>query len=705
MVEDVFVLDIGTRSVMALLAHKEEERLCVDQLIYREHKTRSMLDGQIHDVEQVAGLIKELVLEMETLSGKTLRKVAVAAAGRALKTERGLAKIKYPLNTEITKDEALALQLQAVQEAQLTLPKSSSKAPISQQYYCVGYSVVEERLDNIRLGSIIGQKGQQAEVEVLATFLPRIVIDSLQTAVEKVGLELASITLEPIAVANLVLSPTMRRLNLVLVDIGAGTSDIAICGNNTIHAFGMVPMAGDEVTEKINDHYLLDFNEGERVKRQLLSVTGEIEVTDVLGIEQSISIEEIHSVIEPVVQDLSQAIVEEIFRLNNDVPQAILLVGGGSLTPSLSDSLAKLLELPNKRVVVQMANKMQNVQALPEDMKGPNYITVLGIAYTALNYNTLGFITVNINDKKVRLLHLVQNNIAEALLAGGYNIKDLYGRPGMALTCEINNQVYTLPGKEGQSGCIYLNDKEASFSDRIKEGDSIVFIPGKPGEDAYGTFRDVLQNIDGACTINDKSVNLDITLVVNGEIKSIEEDIEDGCKATVKASETIRDLLHKAGLINNQQIIWLNKRAIPLLDIAIIKKNGKKAVLTDNAAPGDCIIFQYPHKLLVDDLIPKEKAQPIEITINGEKVVFNETEIKVNGLPAIRNTEVIAGDRIDYSMKVYKAQPMLIEIFNMIDFSIQPPPGKTRLIILVNNEEKGYTHHIQHGDNIKLEWI
>ena len=104
------------------------------------------------------------------------------------------------------------------------------------QYYCVGYSIAEERLDNVKIGSLVGQRGEEAQIEVIATFLPRMVVDSLQIVVESIGLEIASITLEPIAVANLVLNSAMRRLNLVLVDIGAGTSDIAVCGDNFISA-------------------------------------------------------------------------------------------------------------------------------------------------------------------------------------------------------------------------------------------------------------------------------------------------------------------------------------------------------------------------------------------------------------------------------------------------------------------------------------
>ncbi len=60
----------------------------------------------------------------------------------------------------------------------------------------------------------------------------------------------------------------MRRLNVALVDIGAGTSDIAITNLGTVIAYGMVPIAGDEVTEAISDHYLLDFPLAEKAKRE-----------------------------------------------------------------------------------------------------------------------------------------------------------------------------------------------------------------------------------------------------------------------------------------------------------------------------------------------------------------------------------------------------------------------------------------------------
>lgn len=703
MPKKIFVLDIGTRSVMALLAHLEDDELVVSHLIYKEHKTRSMLDGQIHDVEQVVILIRQLVEEMEKVSGQSLKEVSVAAAGRSLKTVVGTAKLKYPASALITKEDALALELQAVQEAQLALPKEQSGIPLSQQYYCVGYSIVDQRLDGISLVSIVGQRGQTAEIEVVSTFLPRIVVDSLQSAVERAGKELASITLEPIAVANLVLTPAMRRLNLVLVDIGAGTSDIAVCGKNSISAFGMVPMAGDEITEALCDSYLLDFNRGEEAKR-LLQEQREIQSQDVLGFEQTLASQEVEQALEPAVTILSKTISEEIIRLNSMAPQAVLLVGGGSLTPGLPKKLAQILSLPENRVAVQQASKAQHVRNLPEHFSGPNFITVLGIAYTGLTCPTMGFISVNVNGIPIRLLNLIQNNVAEALLAGGYNIRDLYGRPGMAITCELNGQIFTLPGKPGKMGSISLNGKKAQLADQVKQGDEIVFDRGIPGADAMGTFRTIIKELIGSCTLNGKLIELNPLVEADGKKVSLEDPVPDGSKIKTVTDVTVEQILKLEGLADEIQTITVNQKKIRLLDLALLKKNGKKTIPGDKVSPGDHILFEPPANLLVADFIPSTNGQTLEVTVNGRKVILNGIQVTLNGKKVHPATPVKDGDKVEYKIQGEGRTPILIDVFNIIDFSPTPPRGKTRLNIAVNNQEKEYTYELQHGDDIVLEW-
>src|SRR5690606_8916426 len=134
------------------------------------------------------------------------------------------------------------------------------------RYYCVGYTVVNYYLDGNFMENLEGHKGNKIGVDVLATFLPYTVVDSLYTVMNRVGLEVVNLTLEPIAAINVAVKKSLRLLNIALVDIGAGTSDIAISRDGTIVAYAMASVAGDEITENIAKTYLLDFDAAEKLK-------------------------------------------------------------------------------------------------------------------------------------------------------------------------------------------------------------------------------------------------------------------------------------------------------------------------------------------------------------------------------------------------------------------------------------------------------
>lgn len=91
-------------------------------------------------------------------------------------------------------------------------------------------------------------------------------MDGLYAAVERAGLHVENLTLEPIAAINIAIPERFRLLNIALVDVGAGTSDISITKDGSIIAYGMIPAAGDELTECIAKHYLVDFQEADRMK-------------------------------------------------------------------------------------------------------------------------------------------------------------------------------------------------------------------------------------------------------------------------------------------------------------------------------------------------------------------------------------------------------------------------------------------------------
>ena len=134
---------------------------------------------------------------------------------------------------------------------------------------------------------MIDHRGKTAKVDIIATFLPGEVVESLNDATGRAGLRVASLTLEPIAAMNAVIPQELRLLNLALVDIGAGTSDIAVSNDGCVTAYEMVTVAGDEITEAIAKQLLVDFDAAEDIKLKLSEPVTEIVYENILGFEYS----------------------------------------------------------------------------------------------------------------------------------------------------------------------------------------------------------------------------------------------------------------------------------------------------------------------------------------------------------------------------------------------------------------------------------
>ena len=221
----IFALDIGTRSIVGMVGKLVEDRFQVLAVESAEYSKRTMMDGQIDDIEGVADLAKAVTKRLEHKLQMNLTRVCVAAAGRALRTQRGVFTVDLPEDRTINATDISEMEAGAVSAAE-DLLRQKDDAP--QQFYLVGYTVAQYRLDNYPLTTLQGHSGKRAEAEIVATFLPGEVVDSLYAAMHAAGLQVASMTLEPIAAMNAAIPAELRLLNLALVDIGAGTSDIAL---------------------------------------------------------------------------------------------------------------------------------------------------------------------------------------------------------------------------------------------------------------------------------------------------------------------------------------------------------------------------------------------------------------------------------------------------------------------------------------------
>jgi cell division protein FtsA len=666
----LFALDIGTRTVIGIVAGVEGSSLRILAQVITEHESRAVFDGQIHDIFKVAQAVRRVKNELEEQLGFKLNKAAIAAAGRALKTR--YIHIEQEIGDDIEIDPMICrgLEMDAVSEAYRQLGEETGNAG-EEEFYCVGYTVVNYYLNSYTITSLIGHRGRKAGVDVLATFLPNSVVNSLFTVLERVNLESISLTLEPIAAASAIIPESYRLLNLALIDIGAGTSDIAITRDGSIVAYGMVPMAGDELTEALAQGCLADFYTAENIKRQIVR-GGDITFHDIMGIEKTLSCADALEMLDPVLESLADRVTAEILRLNgNKPPKSVFCVGGGGQVPTLTGRIARKLDLVPERVGLRSRNHIPGLICGGQEISGPEGVTVVGIARVALDTVGHNFINININGKDCRLFHSRELTVFDALGLIGYNPGGLIGKNGRDLRFVLNGERKTIFGGLGKPAEVFINGEPANLKCQLGDGDVVTVSEAVRGEDARacisdftGDFRTISLNVNGQDEVFEPQCFID------GKQVSPGQEITDG---------------NRVDIVDIRNVMQLAKfKGIDLCDYEALV-NGKESSGESVLANGDSVQFitragtapagplPVEGTGLGTGVRPPEKI--IEITVNNEKVTLTG-----------------------------KSGYIFVDIFNHIDIERVRAAAAGKIMLLLNGRRAGYTDPVKDGDVIEIYW-
>lgn len=653
----IFSLDIGTRSIIGTVGKITDEKFEVLEEVYIEHEERAMIDGQIHDINLVAKVVNKIKMQLEEKLDITLKEVSIAAAGRFLRTVLESEEIEIDGEVEIDKDIVRSLELSVVKKAEDTIAKDTEG-----KLYCVGYSVKNYYLNSFVIGNLLGHKGERISADIISTFLPRSVVDSLYTVMDKVGLRVNSLTLEPIAAIEAVVPQKLRLLNIALVDIGAGTSDIAISSKESISAYGMVPIAGDEITEVIAQEYLVDFDSAEAIKRKL-NTEEVIDYVDVLGLENSVKSEEVLLKINSIVRKLAEAIGEKILELNgNKAPSAVFLVGGGAHTPGLIDEISDIISLDKRRIGIKDRNGIDNF--IGENDLGSAGVTVIGIALNGIKNKAEDFIDVILNNKSISMFNSHKHTILDVLLQAGIHSAMLINKNGKNLRFTLNGKKRILFGENGEGAKIKLNGKEANVDSKISACDKIDIEFAQKGKDAKAKVLDLLDEINSTSIyIDGKLINLNTIALINGEVKELDTFIKENDDIKVIFPNTIGDI--KRYILKSSDKLFLNEEEL---------KDEYRVKEGENLKRREVISLKEEVKV----------EEPLLESIRNEntiKVIVNNEEVTLKG----------------------KEGYMFVDIFNFYDFDTANVKGET-LILTLNGEKAAYTDLIKEKDIIEVRW-
>ena len=558
----VFGLDIGTRNVVGTVGYKDEDNFVVVAQHIMEHDTRAMLDGQIHDIGRVGRTIKKMKEVLEAQIEVPLKEVCIAAAGRVLKTVTTNVVFDFPEETVVTGEDIHTLDLLGIEKAQNILQEMNDT---KYKFYCVGYSVVKYFLDDEPFSNIESHKAQRISEDIIVTFLPEDVVDGLYAAVGQADLAVANLTLEPIAAINVAIPESYRLLNIALVDIGAGTSDISITKDGSIIAYGMIPLAGDELTELIVQHYLVDFKTAEYIKLQS-SMADKITYKDIMLIEHTITAKEVWELTAPVVEKMTSEVAEKIKELNGGQSvSAAFIVGGGGKIHGYTEMLAERLDLPKERVALRGEEVLQQVifdQKEKEAEKDPLLVTPIGIC---LNYyeQRNGFIMVRFNGERLKLYDNNNLTIVDAALQAGYPNDDLFPKRGPELEFFVNGVKRIVRGEPGESAEVYMNGRITNINSPLEPNSDIIIEPSTEGPAAVCTLEQLEEYSADTVSfvVNGSIIRCPKFLEVNGKLEMPSYEIQPGDEIETRNFYTVGQLVTFMDVeVSKEHVILVNNR-------------------------------------------------------------------------------------------------------------------------------------------------
>lgn len=737
----VFGLDIGTRSIVGTVGYRTgTDRFVVVAQKSLEHTTRAVIDGQIHDIATVADEITSVKKQLEEEIGQKLTNVSIAAAGRVLKTETVYVEHEMQSETRVTKEHIHSLDSIAVEKAYDRIRWQNDHK--DKHFYCVGYSPVKYYLNGYPMEMIEKHMALSIGVEMIATFLPDEVVDGLYQAVEDAGLHVASLTLEPIAAINVAIPERFRLLNIALVDVGAGTSDISVVKEGSIIAFGMMPLAGDEITEAIAKRYLTDFETAEKAKKAA-DRKKMVTFKDIMGETVKVSQEEIHEVAAQAMDSIVSNVAQKIIELNGNSPvSAVFVVGGGGKMPGFTEKLAAKLNLPENRVAIRGAEVLQQIDFSATNVKKDStLVTPIGICLEYYEQKS-SFIYVKVNEERVKIYDNGKATVLDACIHAGFAQDSLFPSRGDSVHYKLNGEEREAKGYLGEAAEVAVNGKETNLNQLLKEEDQVRIKPATKGERAHltlGRIKECQKKI--SVLFFGEKLEYPVKVYVNGKPQDDRYVVREDDRISVDETCRIAELFEY--------------KKIPERDDILL--NGEDTTCTHRVTDGDEVEpvpqikrppkppkplkppKKAPVSAVVEDLVKeaqKEAEEPAEdpllappkplpswaadlpfmtknhATQEGPASVQNAVLPEEKPEPAVAEVPIVQAEPTRIKVEINgtptllpeKAKLVFVDLFDVYPIDLTKPGGKRMVSRLNGIDVIDFTMPLHEGDRVDLYW-
>jgi cell division protein FtsA len=369
----VVALDVGSAKTSAIVAENvgEGDVRCIALGVA---ETKGLRKGQVSNLEMASGSIRQAVEEAEQQAGFPIESAILGVGGgyiAGLNSRGGLGLGNRP--RDVTREDVR----RAVDAARhVRLPEGAEVLHVLPQGFWL------DAQNGIR--DPIGMVGRQLDVNVHLVTSPAVLAQNMVAAVNRAGLLVSDLVLEPLAAAECVLSQDERELGCCLVDIGAGTTELIVYAGGSVRHTAAIAVGGDHFTNDLAVGIRTLIGEADRIKREEVWSSSELGEQE-RSIEipcvgdrppRSVPAREVAEILDARAQELLSLLRRELERaaLLSAIPAGLVFVGGGARLQGLLDLSEAAFSLPAR------VGRPRGLAGLPEEAFAPEYATIVGLA-------------------------------------------------------------------------------------------------------------------------------------------------------------------------------------------------------------------------------------------------------------------------------------------------------------------------------------
>jgi len=403
----VVALDIGTEFIKALIAKQKDDTLEIVGVGRARQDVSDMHSGAIADISGVVRNCEEALSEAEDQAGLQAKRVVIGIAGELVKGVTNTIRYRRPQPDRPLDTAEMEFIIEKVQERaqgkaqrQIALETGNEDVEVK----LVNSALVSIHIDGYKVSNPIGFQGRDVAVQIYTAFAPMVHIGALERVADELALELVAVAAEPFAVSRSVLgTDASSNFTAILVDIGGGTTDIAVVNDGGVEGTKMFGIGGRSFTRTIASDMNLNYNDAEKLKVNIES--GQIKAS----IKQEAT-KAIDKTLDVWLAGVELALGE--FDSVDHLPNRILLCGGGASLKSLVEALSErdwYKELPfTKRPTVHHISPGEVVGITDTTGAASDHTFITAMGLLRVGYDTMMGTTDSdtIKDKLNRILRI-----------------------------------------------------------------------------------------------------------------------------------------------------------------------------------------------------------------------------------------------------------------------------------------------------------